>query len=108
MKPGSIVIVNCINPKEQFWGILLNLDTAGVTVRGIDIRSFEDWTRQLSRTPDDHAIGLVTMFVPLFRVERIFLDERAGLVPSYCEHFERIVGREVREFLGEEPAGALS
>jgi hypothetical protein len=40
------------------------------------------------------------MFVPLFRVERIFLDEPVGQVESYSHRFERRVGVSVEEFLG--------
>jgi hypothetical protein len=38
------------------------------------------------------GMGLVTMFVPLHRLERMFLDERVGGVESYREVFERRVG----------------
>lgn len=41
------------------------------------------------------------MFVPLHRVERIFLDERVGDVESFAERFVRRVGRPVAEVLGE-------
>jgi hypothetical protein len=40
------------------------------------------------------------MFVPLFRVERIFLDEPVGQVESYSQRFERRVGATVEEYLG--------
>lgn len=92
------VIVNLVNPKEKFWGVLQSLSAAGVTLRGISLDSFEDWIRQLAR--DGEAdLDLVTMFVPLFRVERIFLDEPVGEVKSYGERFEEIVGSSVVEYL---------
>ena len=40
------------------------------------------------------------MFVPLHRVERIFLDERVGDVESFAERFVRRVGRPVAEIVG--------
>ena len=40
------------------------------------------------------------MFVPLFRVERIFLDEPTGAIKSYSERFEEVVGMSIGEFLG--------
>ena len=49
-----------------------------------------------------NALGvswLATMFVPLFRVERIFLDEEVGEVESYRTRFERRVGAPVEEFM---------
>jgi len=42
------------------------------------------------------------MFVPLFRVERIFLDEAVGEVESYRERFQRRVGVPVERYLGIE------
>jgi hypothetical protein len=43
---------------------------------------------------------MITMFIPLFRVERIFLDESAGAIKSYGERFEDVVGMPVRKYLG--------
>jgi hypothetical protein len=97
----SIIIVNLVNPKEKFWGHLSTLSAAGLMMRGINLDSFEDWVRQLARG-DEPNLDLVTMFVPLFRVERIFLDEPVGAVRSYSEFFEEVVQTPVRKFLGIE------
>jgi hypothetical protein len=97
----SIIIVNLVNPKEKFWGHLSTLSAAGLTMRGINLDSFEDWVRQLARG-DEPNLDLVTMFVPLFRVERIFLDEPVGAVRSYSDFFEDVVQTPVRKFLGIE------
>jgi hypothetical protein len=43
---------------------------------------------------------MVTMFVPLFRVERIFLDEASGTIKSYGERFRDVVGQTLHQFLG--------
>jgi hypothetical protein len=61
--------------------------------------SFDDWIHQIARA-EEAEIEMVTMFVPLFRVERIFLDEPAGSVKSYSQRFAQVVGREVHEYLG--------
>lgn len=106
MEPGSLVLVNCIAPKEQIWGRLESLGTAGVTVRGIDLRSLEDWMRQMRRPEEERTLGLVTMFVPMTRVERIFLDERVGQVPSYREQFRDLTGQPVESFLDPHPPPA--
>jgi hypothetical protein len=45
------------------------------------------------------------MFVPLFRVERVFLDEAVGEVESYRQRFQRRVGQPVERYLGLEEAG---
>jgi hypothetical protein len=39
------------------------------------------------------------MFVPLFRVERIFLDEAVGEVESYRQRFAKRVGLPVERYL---------
>ena len=107
IRPGSLVIVHLINPTEKFWGVLQELGVAGVMLRGINVSSFDDWMAQAAR-PGDQTLGLSTMFVPLFRVERIFLDEAVGEVESYRQRFQQRVGVNVERYLrlsGEEPAG---
>lgn len=104
IRPGSLVIVHLINPTEKFWGILQELAIAGVMLRGINVSSFDDWMAQASRQ-GDQTLGLSTMFVPLFRVERIFLDEAVGEVESYRQRFLRRVGVSVERYLGLEEGG---
>jgi hypothetical protein len=101
IRPGSIVIVHLINPTEKFWGVLLALEMTGVTLRGINVGSFDDWMAQASRGMDQ-TLGLSTMFVPLFRIERVFLDEAVGEVESYRQRFSRRVGMPVERYLGLE------
>ena len=97
--PNAIIIVNLVSPKEKFFGVLGALSAAGVTLRGINLDSFDDWVRQIARGEEPN-IDLVTMFVPLFRVERIFLDEPSGAIKSYSQRFEEIVGSTVQTHLG--------
>ena len=96
---SSLVIVNLVNPKEKFFGVLGSLSAAGVTIRAINLDSFEDWIRQIAHS-EEPDIAMITMFIPLFRVERIFLDEPAGTIKSYGERFEDVVGMPVRKYLG--------
>jgi hypothetical protein len=104
--PNAVVIVNLISPKEKFFGVLRALSAAGVTMRAVNLDSFEDWIHQIARE-EDAEIEMVTMFVPLFRVERIFLDEPAGMMKSYSQRFAQVVGRDVAEYLELSPdAGA--
>jgi hypothetical protein len=100
----SLVIVNLVNPKEKFFGVLNALSPAGVTVRAINLDSFDDWIHQIARD-DDSELELITMFVPLFRVERIFLDEPSGVVKSFSQRFEDSVGRTIQDYLGLNAAG---
>ena len=99
---SSLIIVNLVNPKEKFFGVLNALSAAGVTMRAINLDSFDDWLRQIARD-DEPDLDLLTMFVPLFRVERIFLDEPTGAIKSYAQRFEDVVGRSLKEYLGLSP-----
>lgn len=97
--PSSLVIVNLVNPREKFFGVLGALSAAGVTMRGINLDSFDDWVRQIARD-DEPNLDLITMFVPLFRVERIFLDEASGQIKSFGQRFEDAVGTSIQNYLG--------
>ncbi len=110
MKPGEIVVVHLQNPPEKQWGVLLDLQPFGMTLRALNVASFEDWTRSIARDMEP-SLGLATVFFPMTRVERMALDERVGEVESMCESFERMVGRSVEAYLaedGEPDAGPLS
>jgi len=97
--PSAMVLVNLVNPKEKFFGVLRALSAAGVTMRAVNLDSFDDWIHQIARA-DEKSIEMITMFVPLFRVERIFLDEPAGAIKSYSQRFQDVVGMSVLEYLG--------
>jgi hypothetical protein len=103
---NALVIVNLVNPKEKFFGLLRSMSAAGVTMRAVNLDSFEDWLRQIGRG-EEPDIEMITMFVPLFRVERIFLDEPAGAVPSYGQRFKSVAGKTVAEHLGIDSARSV-
>jgi hypothetical protein len=110
IRRGALVLVHLVNPTEKFWGTIDRLETVGVTFRGISLDSFEEWVTELARR-EPCGLGLATMFVPLFRVERIFLDEQVGEVESYRRRFERRVGERVESYVSvgderAEPEGA--
>lgn len=98
-EPNALVIVNLVQPKEKFFGVLRALSPAGVTMRAVNLDSFDDWIHQIARD-EEQDIEMVTMFVPLFRVERIFLDEPSGSVKSFAQRFEQVVGQTVAAYLG--------
>jgi hypothetical protein len=45
MDPHSIVVVSLHTPKEKVWGELLAINPSGVTMRGIDLNSFDHFVR---------------------------------------------------------------
>ena len=98
MKKLSAVLVNLQNPKEKFWGVVLSVQASGITIRGIDLHSFDDWSRGVAKGEGD--MGLSTTFFPIHRVERVTLDESVGSVLSLAETFEARVGQDVWSVLG--------
>lgn len=96
---NALVLLNLVNPKEKFFGVLRALSAAGVTMRAMNLDSFDDWIHQIARG-EESEIEMITMFVPLFRVERIFLDEPAGAIPSYAQRFRNVTGQSIEEYLG--------
>jgi hypothetical protein len=98
MKTNSIVVVNLQSPKERFFGRLIEISTAGVTVRGIDLNSFYDWIDHVN-SHEESGVQPTTIFFPLQRVEKIILDEGIGAIPSLSDTFLTKVGISVEEQL---------
>jgi hypothetical protein len=100
MEPHSIVVVSLHTPKEKVWGELLTINPSGITMRGIDLNSFDHFVRQINE-PDGERMGLPTIFFPMNRVERVSLDEPSDSIPSMAEVFARKVGRSLIEYLAQ-------
>ncbi len=100
MEPHSIVVVSLHNPKERLWGELISISNSGVTLRGMDLNSFDDFVSQVLH-PEGERIGLPTLFFPMLRIERIALDEARGSIPSLAGMFEKKVGRSLTDYLEE-------
>jgi hypothetical protein len=100
MEPHSIIVLSLHSPKERLWGELIDISSAGVTMRGIDLGSFDDFISQVLH-PEGDRIGLPTLFFPMLRIERIALDEARGSIPSLADMFERKVGRSLPEYLAQ-------
>jgi len=102
MEINSIVIVSLTAPREKVWGQLLALSAAGVTVRGIELDSFDDLVRQILNH-EETTVGMATVFYPIHRVERIAGDEPSGTLPSLSDRFRDKVGVTIQEYLGIGP-----
>jgi hypothetical protein len=96
--PGSPVVVYLHSPREKLWGVLSKLNMAGVYLRGIDLNSFDDWMRMIVK--GERNIGLTHMFLPMWRVERLALDESIDEIPSLADTFYSRVGLTIDEYLG--------
>lgn len=97
IESGAAVIIVLHSPREKCWGMLDEINAAGVFLRGLDLNAFDDWTRAVVH--DEPFIGLTDLFFPMWRVERLTRDEAAGGVPSLAEQFEKRTGRALEEFL---------
>jgi len=100
MNPNSIVVISLHTPKEKIWGILLDVNPSGVTIRGIDLNSFDHFVNEINQL-DAERVGLPTVFFPMTRVERIALDEPSGSIPSMAEIFRRKIGRSLFDYLAQ-------
>ena len=81
--PGALVVVTMHTPREKFWGAILELSSSGLSVRGVDLDSFDDFVSLIKAGEADP----VTVFFPMHRVERIELDAHNGAIPSIAERF---------------------
>ena len=97
-EPGTPVLVYLHSPREKVFGVLVSLQPGGVAVRGIELAAFEDWLRQEAR--GEKGLGLVTLFYPMNRVERVERDETVGGLEGIADRFRRETGRSVLEAAG--------
>lgn len=100
IEEGTCVVLHLHNPREKLWGLITDISMAGVQIRGIDLHTFDDWVRMITR--NEQNIALTHVFFPMWRVERITLDETVGEIPSLQEVFQLRVGVSLKEYLGED------
>ena len=98
MKIRSIVIANLGSPRQRFFGKLLEITPAGITVRGVDLDAFEDWINHIA-AGEESGVQATTTFFPLHRLEKMILDERLGAIPSLSNAFLTKIGTEIEEYL---------
>jgi hypothetical protein len=83
------------SPREKVLGYISEITPAGVSIRCVDLSSFDEWCRSLAR--GESYPGMTDNFFPMWRVERITRDESAEGLPSMVETFKRMTGRELFE-----------
>ena len=99
LAPGTPVLVYLHSPREKVFGLLVALEAAGVVVRGLDLLSLEDWMRQQARG-ETSGLGLVSVFYPMWRLERMERDESIGELEGLADRFRRLTGRRFVEAAG--------
>lgn len=95
---GAMVLLALGDPREKFWGQLLTLSEAGISLRGIDLESFDDSAAMIKA---GEPFTPTTVFFPMHRVERMELDVHAGSLPSLCERFRVQTGRDPVRLFGD-------
>ena len=88
-RPGTMVVTTLANPREKFWGAILSLNAEGLSLRGIELASFEDL---VALVKDGEPFSLGVVFFPMHRVERMELDLPDGNIPSLSERFSAKTG----------------
>ena len=98
IQPGAAVLIVLHAPREKCWGILDEVNQAGVFLRGLDLNGFDDWLSAIVH--EEPFVGFGDLFFPMWRVERISRDEASGGIPSLREQVEQRTGRTVEELVG--------
>ena len=92
----SHVILILHSPREKVWGLLREINPAGVYIRGLDLNTFEGFMR--AARAGETFYGLGEQFFPMWRVEKISLDEPDGDIPSMHQQLEEKAGKMLAEF----------
>jgi hypothetical protein len=102
---GSIVLATLREPREKFWGALLALDPAGISLQGIELSSFDDAT---SAFVGGEPLITAVLFFPMHRVERIAMDLPEGNLPSLSQRFQSRTGMNPSEALAQSANNAAA
>jgi hypothetical protein len=94
--PGTLVLVTLSAPREKFWGAILSLSAAGISLCGCELVSFEDFVA-MTRSGEGFTPGMVLF--PMHRVERIEIDAPVNGLPSLAQRFATEAGVEVAPLL---------
>lgn len=100
---GDLVVVVLHSPRERVWGCLLGLDAAGIALRGLELSPWEE-VLTLVRTDQMDQVALGTRFLPMHRIEAMYLDEASSGAPSLAEVFQHRTGQDPRAFLAPSQA----
>ena len=99
MENGSIIVLNLQDPREKILGKLLAISPSGITVKGVDVNSFNDWMKQFTVKQTTTIISPTTAFFPMHRVVSCYLDENMGDVPSFSSQFKGRTKKEIAKIL---------
>ena len=97
---GQLVVLVAVNPRERVWGRLVGLESAGVVIRGMELGSWDE-NLALVRQGQAQHVSVGTRFVPMHRVESLYLDETVAGAPSMAELFRTNTAADPLDFLAD-------
>ena len=100
---GDLVVVVLQSPRERLWGRILGLEAAGIALRGLDLMPWEE-VLSIVRRGEADQVALGTRFLPMHRVEAMYLDEASSGAPSLGDVFRVRTGQDPQAFLADSPA----
>ncbi len=92
----KIITIVLHSPREKIIGVLNEINASGVYVRGIDLNAFDDWCNAIST--GEPFYSMQDYFYPMWRIERITLDESSIDLPSMAEQFTKRTGLKIEDF----------
>ncbi|MDQ3635868.1 MAG: hypothetical protein M3405_15390 [Acidobacteriota bacterium] len=96
IETGESVIIIMQNPREKIFGVLHEVNSAGVFVRGIDLEYFEEWTTAIKN--GEQFLPMQDAFYPMWRLERLSRDESSYGMLSMADQFEQKTGLKIADF----------
>lgn len=96
IEPGESVIIVLHSPREKYLGIVDEINPSGIFARTIDLGYFDDWCRSI--IDGEPYLPMDSVFLPLWRIERVTLDRSSEIAPSMTAQFESRIGKSLGEF----------
>lgn len=96
IETGESIIIILQNPREKIIGILHEINTSGIFVRGIDLQYFDDWMRSIVN--NEPYLPMQDYFFPMWRIERLSRDESSFEMPSMVDQFQQRTGLDFADF----------
>jgi hypothetical protein len=96
IEPDESVIVILHSPREKLFGVLHEINQAGVFVRAIDLNYFDEWSRAIAG--GEQYLAMQDYFLPMWRVERLTRDESSAGLLSLTEQFQQRTGLSISHF----------
>ncbi|HEY9500661.1 MAG TPA: hypothetical protein VIR01_03390 [Pyrinomonadaceae bacterium] len=98
-RKGTPILIVLQSPREKCWGVLDDITTAGVFLRGLDLNAFDEWIHAIVH--DEATVGLGSLFFPMWRVEKVAMDESLAGIPSLADQVEQRTGRKLEDLVQE-------